>query len=315
MHPEEIWYGTSFSAILARTALLPLSALYSLGWQTYLGLYNLGLKRASEPHKPVIVVGNLSVGGSGKTPVTLCLAKLLLSMGRRVVIGCSGYGSPRSEAATLAPAGPLDPAEWGDEPAMIRWLLPEVPLVVGRRRVMAAELVHEAYPGSVLLMDDGFQHLPLKKHVSLLVEADEAVSQLCLPAGPNREPARNRRRADKVIWTDVVGLRGCSPRVIRLPHRFVTPELVEVQLSRATALCALGQPRRFLGELKRELELVNPLVLPDHDPLTSGTLLQRLPPDLPVVVTAKDWVKLRHRADVGSRQFVIALQEVQIELE
>lgn len=119
--------------------------------------------------------------------------------------------------------------------------------------------------------------------------------------------------------SDAAG-RGRSPTtnpmsdflLVRGDLRLVNGELHDVSLTRATALCALGQPDRFLSQLAGHVELVKPLVLPDHDPLTSGTLLERLPPDLPVVVTAKDWIKLRERPDVGTREFVIAMQDVQI---
>ncbi|MFX8929914.1 tetraacyldisaccharide 4'-kinase, partial [Acinetobacter baumannii] len=84
----------------------------------------------------------------------------------------------------MAPDGPLDPAGWGDEPAMFRWLLPDVPLVVGRRRVLAAELVHQHFPKAVLVMDDGFQHLPVKKHIQILLDDPTPKNSRCLPAGP-----------------------------------------------------------------------------------------------------------------------------------
>src|ERR1700740_2610619 len=180
MHWTEIWDSESPRARLIRIFLAPISFLYALGWRSYLALYQLGLKKPSEPHKPVVCVGSLQVGGSGKTPLTLYLAALLRKLGYEVAIGCSGYGCPASEAAKIAPDGPLKASEWGDEPAMIRELLPEVPLIVGRRRVLAAKLCHASFPNSVLLMDDGFQHLPLQKHLSLLAMPPRK-NQRCLP--------------------------------------------------------------------------------------------------------------------------------------
>jgi tetraacyldisaccharide 4'-kinase len=321
MHPGEIWNGTGLGARSLRLALLPLSGLYWLGWHGYLALYRLGLKKSKRPHPSVVVIGNLSVGGSGKSPATLEIARILREMGREVVVGCSGYGSPRAEAATVAPSGELDPAEWGDEPAMFRWLTPDLPLVVGRRRVLAAELVQIWRPRSVLLMDDGFQHLPLHKHLSLVIEQDAVPNGYCLPAGPYREPRGNVQRADAVLSPTPSGSNRSSRngpvgfRLVREAQRLVTPDLEPVAVDRATAVCALGQPERFLDELRETLELVDPLVLPDHDPLTGGNLLSRLPPDLPIVVTAKDWVKLRQRPDAHTRRFVIALQKVRIEPE
>jgi tetraacyldisaccharide 4'-kinase len=314
VHPSELWNSPEPGPRLTRAALTPLSWLYAAGWQAYAATYRLGFKRASEPHPLTVVVGNLSIGGSGKSPTVKYLAGLLADMGRNVVIGCSGYGSPRAEAASLAPDGPLDPAEWGDEPSMFRWLMPQVPLVVGRRRVLAASLVHEHYPEAVLLMDDGFQHLPLKKHVSILLEAKRPANSKTLPAGPYREPRSSLRRADAVVWTDEVA-QADGFRLRRDPMRFVLPSGRETEVGKATALCALGQPERFLRELEGRMQVVSPLALADHDPLTAGTLFDRLPKDLPVVVTAKDWVKLRQRHDIADQEIVIALQDVRIEPE
>ncbi len=303
VHPNELWQSDRASARIARGALLPLSALYAFGWEAYLAVYRLGLKRAAEPHAPVVCVGNLVSGGSGKSPVTLHLAALLREMGREVVISASGYGGPRAEAATLAPEGPLSAREWGDEPAMIRWLLPEVPLVVGRRRVLAAELVHEHHPQAVMLMDDGFQHLPLKKHLSIVLDPERPKNPWCLPAGPYREGRWNRRRADLVLPGQF--------RVEAEPLHLIRPDGASAERPvRMSALCALGQPEGFF----RALGDAEPRVaLPDHDPLDAGNLLGRLPADRPVVVTAKDWVKLRERPDVGEREFLIARHSVRIE--
>lgn len=309
MRPDEIWEGKQPNARLIRSMLLPLSWLYGAGWQGYLAIYRLGLKRSKHPHSPILCVGNLVTGGSGKSPVTLFLASRLIAMGKPFVIGCSGYGAPRSENAQLAPEGPLDAAEWGDEPAMIRWLLPTVPLVVGRNRVMAAQLVHQFYAGSLLLMDDGFQHLPLKKTASLVLDESPKNSH-CLPAGPYREPRSNRKRADRLIPDDF--------QVHRLPLRFIAAEGgQDVRPEQYSVLCALGQPNRFLAQLRVDLpnSLKEPMIvlLNDHDRLDAPNLLSRFPIDTPIVVTAKDWVKLRGRGDISAHQFVIALQNISLE--
>ena len=309
MHAAELWHSTSPKARLARIALLPASAAYALGWEAYLAWYRLGFKKPEEPHRPVICVGNLQAGGSGKSPLTLHMADLLLGMSRQVAISCSGYGAPRSESATLAPDGPLDPAEWGDEPAMFRWLRPELPLVVGRARVQAAGIVHHTMPQAVMLMDDGFQHLPLQKHATILIDPSEPDNPWCLPAGPYREPRRNRKRADLVVPQ--------AYRIDRQPLRLLTPDGEEAQPDRYSVLCAIGQPERFLADLERYRPAANSpvprLLLPDHDPLDAGNLLDRVPKELPVVVTAKDWVKVRRRADALQRDWLIATNEVRLE--
>ena len=303
MHPGDLWNSDALHARLLRGALLPLSGLYAVGWEVYLATYRLGLKKAAHPHRRILCVGNLVSGGSGKSPVTLHVAQVLRELGHEVVISASGYGSPRAEAATLAPEGPLSAKEWGDEPAMIRWLLPDVPLVVGRRRVLAAELVAQHHPEAVMLMDDGFQHLPLRKDLSLILDDPNPRNRWCLPAGPYREGRWNRRRADAVLPGRF--------QIETEPLRFLRPDGSEVSKpERMAALCALGQPERFFVALGGPEPAI---ALPDHDPMDAGTLLERLPRDRPTVVTAKDWVKLRERSDVGEREFLIARHAVRIE--
>jgi tetraacyldisaccharide 4'-kinase len=309
MRADELWYGSTLQAKVLRTFLTPLSWIYAFGWQIYLGLYRSGIKRVKEPHAPVVCIGNLTVGGSGKTPATLHTYDALLSMGREVVVSCSGYGAPHAEKAVLAPEGELDAAEWGDEAAMLRWLRPEMKLAVGRDRVLSAKLIHESHPDAVMLMDDGFQHLPLRKHLTVLLDDPQPANRRCLPAGPYREPIENRRRADVAIPGDFElcrgGLRLVDPRTMAEVSRPSGP---------IQALCALGRPERYLNDLGQSgFEVVRSWLLPDHDPLSAGNLLDAVDRALPLAVTAKDWVKLKHRPDIGVFNIWVALQEAHIE--
>lgn len=252
------------------------------------------------------------MGGSGKTPFTLYVARGLRARGVPVVLGLSGYGSPASESAHVAPEGDLDPARWGDEPALVRWRLPDVPLMIGRDRVHAAQLAAERFTDHVLLMDDGFQHLRLAPHVNLLLDP-AAPNMWCLPAGPYREPISGRRRAHLVLPSDEFG-------VVLEPTELTTPAQVPVDPhslgGEVDALCALAQPFRFgLGLERLDLTVVEARWLPDHDPLTRPGLLDRLGETRPLVVSAKDWVKLRRRTDLGSRTFLIADYRLSVDPE
>lgn len=303
MHWAQLWQSSRLAALM----LSPLSFLYALGWEIYLLAYRLGFKRASEPHKPVVCVGNLQVGGTGKTPVVVALAKLLISQGRRVVVSCSGYGSPASKDAMLAPEGDLSAHEWGDEPAMFRMMLPGVPLIVGRNRVRAAQICAEMLPDAVLLLDDGFQHLPLKKHVSIILDPP-IWNRFCLPAGPYREPVWNRSRADLVVPGEF--------KVQYTPLSFVEARTGAAcpKPERANVLCALGDPNSFVWTLESQgVEVVNGRLLPDHDTLLAGNLFDGLDPALPLVVTAKDWGKLRQRSDLEKWSLLIANREASIQ--
>lgn len=287
----------------------PLSALYALGWEAYLATYKLGLKKPARPHRPVICVGNLRVGGSGKTPTVRFLAETLQDMGYGVTLGASGYGSPSAQAAQMAPAGPLDPATWGDEPALLREYLPEVPLIVGRRRVLAAEICARETPDHVLLMDDGFQHLPLHKDIAIVLDAP-GPNRFPLPAGPYREPRWNLGRADLVLPSAQFGLYSRGTRLATPEGEPLTPEPgTEVDL-----VSALAQPFGLSDGLHRlGLRLREVVIRPDHDPLTDGNLLVRLDPERPLVASAKDWVKLRRRPDIAGRIVWVADYSVWVE--
>lgn len=303
MHWSEVWEGESVMPRLIRAALLPASWLYTLGWQTYLAIYRLGIKKPAEPHIPVVCVGNLAVGGSGKSPVVRYLTHVLRECGWDVVVTCSAYGSPSEEAARFAPDGPLDPGQWGDEPALLRQWIPDLPIIVGRRRVLAAQLCHERFPKSVLLMDDGFQHLPLKKHVSLILDRAGKRNRACLPAGPYREPYANARRADLLLPSRF------EVRYSELEYSEPTPKV-------ANLLCALGSPQGFVDAVRTSgVQLGQVRLLADHDNLQAGNLFDGLEPDLPWIVTEKDWIKLKIRADLDGRRIVVAKREARIEPE
>lgn len=307
MLPTEVWEGRTPAARVLRAVLTPASWLYAAGWRGYLGLYSMGLKRAVEPHRPIVCIGNLSTGGSGKTPLTVHIAELLIASGSEVVVGCSGYGGPHESGAALAPSGPLLSAEWGDEPALLRELLPDTPLVVGRARVDAAALVATHHPGAVLLMDDGFQHLPLRKHVSIVI-APTGPNRRCLPAGPLREPQQSLHRADLVLPGKF--------SVEAAPLRFTVGDGEELEagvIGPCSALCAIGRPELFFESLAHAGLAADPsIAIADHDPLSRGNLLECLPEGRSVVVTAKDWVKLRERTDVGLRRWIVARHAVRV---
>ncbi len=307
MRIDELWSSRTPGAAVGRALLTPASWLYAMGWESYSAMYRLGLKKAQSPYCPVVCVGNLVVGGSGKTPASLAVADVLRSLGESVVLSLSGYGSSRSEAATVAPKGDLKALEWGDEPAMVRGLMPDLPLIVGRRRVLAAELAAQQFPNHVFLMDDGFQHLPLRKHITLLLDDEAPLNSSCLPAGPYREPRRNRNKASLIL--------GEKFKLVRRPLQFQDAAGTVTQPpANATMLCAIGNPDSFAQALVSSgIDVTAQRRLPDHDPLTAGKLFDGLENNTAVVVTAKDWVKLRDRTDLSGRNILIAIQGADIQ--
>ncbi len=293
---------------LENIILSPLSLLYYIGWEAYEATYALGLKKPFQPKIPVIVIGNLTVGGMGKTPTTVHVAQTLRDMGHKVVISASGYGAPRAQAASVAPDGPLQAKEWGDEPALFRWLLPDVPLIVGRRRVLAAQLAHEHFPDHIMLMDDGFQHKPLRKHVSILLDPSHVRNPFVLPGGPYREPRSHRSRADILLPDDFdISSAGTYLMDATAQRLDVSPQEIQV-------LTAIAKPYRFVESLTQMgHKLIKARHLGDHNPLTAGNLFDGFRSDLPVMVTAKDWVKLRDLKTHDGFQIYIGHYDVTIE--
>lgn len=303
MRIEQIWYGKGLAARLGQVVLFPLHLLYLIGWKIYIFGYKVGFKKAASPHQRVICVGNFAAGGNGKTPVTIWIAEQLVARGFQVVIGCSGYGSPRAEAASLAPAGELDPGEWGDEPAEFRFALADVPLIVGRRRVLAAELCAEHFPSAVLLMDDGMQHLPLKKKVTIALDRPDASNRLCFPAGPYREP-RSLSRADVILPNFDFEVRYSESRFVD------TLTGLEVSISEGNLFTAIGRPDLLMQSLEGKVNLVQIDIRPDHDTMTELPVRQN---ELPWILTRKDWMKVRRHSRVGDLRFVVVDRRAFIE--
>jgi tetraacyldisaccharide 4'-kinase len=290
-------------------ALSPLGVLYGLGWLSYKLVYDLGIKKAKEPHCPVVCVGSMIAGGAGKTPITRFVAQTLLELDRRVVIGMSGYRAANRQGATLAPPGPLDPAEWGDESAAMRDLLPDVPLVVGRDRVMAAQIVHDSLPDHVLLMDDGFQHLPLKKHVQIVLDPPNLSNRLPLPAGAYREVWHlGKKRADLLLPSESFSLQqGPSAYLLNGEEETWPPSKVQL-------LCGIARPYRITWQLEMEgVRVVKGSNLDDHAKMDQEGLLQGFDPQIPIVTTLKDWVKLRERPDHKGWTFLVLRHTATIE--
>lgn len=282
---------------LLRWILLPLSSLYALGWGLYRLTYALGLKQSKRLHKPVICVGNYRVGGTGKTPFVRWLTWRLQQIGREVVLSTSGYGSPRAEAATLAPTGPLNASEWGDEAALLRLALPEVPIIVGRRRTLAAQICHEKFPDAVMLMDDGFQHLPLAKDVTIVLDPPGG-NQFCLPSGPYRENRLFRGRASQVLPNSDFTL-------VREPMYLLNREQVKKGFALDLLVLTIAQPQQFIEQAKLAgFSWRREVILGDHATVTPDHL-GKVENGMGLCTT-KDWVKIMELPNATDFQWVVA---------
>ena len=205
---RDVWERKGFQGGFLWLVLLPVSFLYGVIVQLRNALFALGWVRSVALAKPVVSVGNLTVGGTGKTPACLWLAEELRSRGLRVAILSRGYRrqetapvivTPHQAAEGVALVKEDDFAKAGDEPLMMAELYGQTVAVGKNRSESAAELLRRR-DVDVFLLDDGFQHRRIKRDVDLLLLGSDS-SGWMLPAGPFREPPRNRRRADYLLVT------------------------------------------------------------------------------------------------------------------
>lgn len=252
---------------------------------------------------PVIVVGNIAVGGTGKTPVTLWLVETLQALGHRPGIISRGYGGkgPFPFAVTAA----SDAALCGDEPLLLAQRS-GVPVVVAPARVAAAQALLAAHPEvDVLVCDDGLQHYALARSLELCVidGARGHGNGALLPAGPLREPIERLAGCD---WVLVNGgdASAFGPTALRFdlqpaPFRNLqtraSAPLSHFAGQSAYALAGIGNPERFFAQLRALGIAVIPQPKPDHHHYTARDL--QLPGTAPILMTEKDAVKCQALAN------------------
>jgi tetraacyldisaccharide 4'-kinase len=188
---------------LLASPLLAAAALFRAGVAVRGALYESGLLTAERAGVPVVSIGNVAVGGAGKTPAAMAVAGRLLARGRKVALLSRGYGATRRDARVVSDGARvlLGAAEAGDEPALVARRLSGVRVLCGPRRAEIARTAVEALGADALLLDDGFQHRSLARDLDVVVldAADPFGNGRLLPAGPNREPRSALRRAG-LLW-------------------------------------------------------------------------------------------------------------------
>jgi tetraacyldisaccharide 4'-kinase len=336
-----VWYGAPRRR-WAVALLWPLELVFAAMVRLRAALYRAGVKRRIELPVPVIVIGNLTVGGTGKTPLLIWLAARLRERGYSPGVVSRGYGG-RAPTWPRRVALGADPREVGDEPVLIAEHTGG-PVAVGPDRVAAAELLlsGSAPPVDVLLSDDGLQHYRLARTVEIaVVDGERGLGNgRCLPAGPLREPAARLARVDAVVVNGGDGrinarvlaarrlfgaaLAPVGVRRVRDPrvpadfagrraladtasHRALADTashraLADFAGRRVHAVAGIGHPERFFEMLERHGLEVVRHPLPDHAEI--------LPRDLdygtePVLVTEKDAVKCR--AFAGANVWCVAV--------
>jgi tetraacyldisaccharide 4'-kinase len=269
--------------------LWPVSLLFGLAVLLRRVLFKLKILASTHPGIPVIVVGNISVGGTGKTPLVIWIAEFLRKNGWTPGVISRGYGgkSAAPRAATIA----SDPAEVGDEPILISRRA-GCPVWVGPDRVQVAAYLRRAEPKvDVLISDDGLQHYRLRRDVEIaVVDARGYGNRLLLPAGPLREPLRRLKSVDRVVTMQLEG-----DTVHRMSDSRERQPLKAFAGRKVHAVAGIGDPPRFFRHLEQAGVEVVPHPFPDHHPFTPEDIDEATAshPDLPVLLTEKDAVKLR----------------------
>ena len=259
MRAPDFWKNDGFAARL----LAPLGALYGLSVRRR--------QRHARPYRSkarVLCVGNLTAGGSGKTPVAMALAWMLEARGQTVVFLTRGYGGRLSGPMRVDPAK-HSAADVGDEALL---LADVAPTVVARDRARGAELA-ETLGAQVIVMDDGFQNFQLAKDVSIVVvDADSGFgNRRLIPAGPLREPVeQGLKRADAVV---LMGDGGFAIPTFHGPvfRAVLRPSAPDGLAGRAVfAIAGIGRPEKFFGTLQAMgARVVRSKAFPDHHPYTA----------------------------------------------
>jgi tetraacyldisaccharide 4'-kinase len=302
-----IWYGTH----PLRFLLWPLSLLFcALVWLRRQA-YFWGIFRRYHATVPLVVVGNISVGGTGKTPLTIYLVTLLKQHGWQPGVVSRGYrGQARTWPQWVTPES--DPAQVGDEPLL---LAQHCPVAVAPQRAAAVEMLLAKHQCTIILCDDGLQHYALQRDVEIaVVDATRGMGNgWCLPAGPLRETPRRLQHVDMCVVRGEGVFSGDFRMEYRLRqvHSFNEHQVEHQVEDLATwrgrevhAVAGIGAPQPFFDALTQAGLRVIPHVFADHHAYCAADF--NFKPDVPILMTSKDAVKCRTFAT--SRYWYVPLE-------
>jgi tetraacyldisaccharide 4'-kinase len=317
---------------LIRGGLLGWALVYSLGLAVYLWGYRVGIKRRVRLPVTVVSVGNLSFGGTGKTPAVIALARALVDSGRRVVILSRGHGGSADGPRVVSDGKQLmgiGSQEAGDEPVMLALSLPGVPVLVGRDRRVTGAMACEEFIPDVIILDDGMQYWQLYRDVEIaVVDALRPFgSGFVMPAGDLREPRSGLARANYILLTNadcvepdrMLSLKATLGRLapdaqlhdcVRVLDGFVSAvgssdKRLPVKGEKVLSFCGIGRPESFERALKSlGVDTLDSLVFPDHWAYREVDLRRiesrRMELDVQTVVTTeKDLARIDSHAVTG----------------
>ncbi len=310
------------------------SLFYALAMRTRALAFKNGLFRSYSLGRPVISVGNIVVGGTGKTPMTAWIADYFLRRGKKVVVLTRGYGGSLEGTVAVVSDGVkriLTPKQAGDEPCLLADMLPGLIVVMGSNRYEAGSFAAERFNPDIFILDDGFQHLRLKRDLDIvLLDAGKPFGNgITFPAGFLREPVSSLNRANLVVFTRS---DYDSPPQAAIPsktafllarHRLTgfrtlaggkTGSFAELQSRRGLAFAGIAAPEVFFDALEEEgLNLAATLAFPDHtvygEVEYSALARLRLSSRADyLITTAKDAIKLNYAGGEDARLYVALLE-------
>ena len=299
---DDLWYGPrAWGRMLA-----PLSLPYAGAVRLRRALFRRGLRASHRIAAPVVVVGNIAVGGTGKTPLVVWIVGCLRNHGYRPGVLCSGYrGGARDWPQAVHERS--NPAAVGDEAVLIAKRC-GCPVAAGPDRVAAARSLLDRSDCDILVSDDGLQHYRLARDVEIAVLDGQRRhgTGWCIPAGPLREPVSRLESVDFVVAKG--GARTGEYRMELTGRRLrlaaddsITIDPMDLGTGPVHAVAGIGNPASFFGRL-RDLGLrIVPRAFPDHHPYSPGDL--EFPDERPVIMTEKDALKCRGFA--GARHWYL----------
>lgn len=285
---------------LVNLALSPLSALFGGTVWLRRRAYQHGWLRTWRSPVPVIIVGNITAGGSGKTPLVLWLTRHLQARGYRPGLVSRGYRARHTDWPQLIQAD-SDPYRFGDEPVLLAQQT-GCPVSVGPDRPAAVRALLAAHPCNIILADDGLQHYALARDIEIAVIGAQGLgNRWLLPAGPLREPANRLQQCDLVIHNEPTPtssghqMHWDAPIVSRLRQQDPIPQpLARFRGQQVHAIAGIAYPEHFFALLRTHGLQPKTHPFPDHHPYTPDDL--RFSPPLPILMTRKDAVKCQDYA-------------------
>ena len=287
---DSMWYGQRAIALV----FTPLAAVFSLIVKLRVYLYKKGYLKSTNLAVPVIIVGNITVGGTGKTPMVIYLAELLKAAGYSPGIISRGYGGIASSWPQQVRAD-SDARVVGDE-AKILAARTACPVAVGPKRVDSAQALIKHYDCDIIISDDGLQHYALQRDIEIvLVDGERRQGNgYLLPAGPLREPVERLDAVDFIVCNGLAN-KGEFPLVvegdvaIRVNDESIQQKMSDFNQAPCHALAGLGNPARFFSHLKKFNIAFDSHTFPDHYKYTQQDI--SFDDEKQVLMTEKDAVK------------------------